>query len=278
MPDKLHQSLKEWPSIPRDKVNKMVPGCTKCKYTGYRRHDVVRHFKAEHMDDSDLKFVCLHEGCSFASLQKINIETHIIRHIVEGTGVLPYRCQSCDAAFGDNAGIWKHCGRRTKEQLAKIAKDPKFNSGSEEPEAHIPEDFDKRAFMLEHAEAFSLIRPPVRTVTEGERSECWALVPFDEGVLRLEEFHAERFKRRSPQTKRKRVQEKRRRSLREQVASTSNSDIEMANFPPPRVVLRKDEVEAIRLAMDTSENATANNERASSNEAASIVEEPISHT
>ncbi|KIY65341.1 hypothetical protein CYLTODRAFT_456403 [Cylindrobasidium torrendii FP15055 ss-10] len=124
--------------------------CSECDYARKRINDVLRHYNAKHQESAEKKkmmWVCLHDDCSFATLQKSNLENHIVKH----TKSRPYICQGCKASFSDRGALTNHCTH-------SIDSDGEETNSSVK---HFAAKFDKAAFIREHAEDFAKARPPV---------------------------------------------------------------------------------------------------------------------
>ncbi|THU85939.1 hypothetical protein K435DRAFT_301990 [Dendrothele bispora CBS 962.96] len=82
--------------------SKSVNACPECGREFERKHDLLRHSKMH--DPNAKKHKCPEPNCSFSTLQKSNLITHMVIH----TGTKPFACPSCDFATADPASLTRH--------------------------------------------------------------------------------------------------------------------------------------------------------------------------
>ncbi|KAH8109121.1 hypothetical protein DFH11DRAFT_1747348 [Phellopilus nigrolimitatus] len=95
--------------MPRAAPPNMVKAivCPECDRAFDRKHELNRHMMTHSSDVDALKMPCPYEGCSYRTLQKSNVKTHIIaRHLK----LRPQKCTigDCESAFADGASLIRH--------------------------------------------------------------------------------------------------------------------------------------------------------------------------
>ncbi|KIY65333.1 hypothetical protein CYLTODRAFT_445427 [Cylindrobasidium torrendii FP15055 ss-10] len=136
----------------KDKIWK----CAKCDYSAARSSDVMRHYKATHCQSQEeqekLKWKCLHDGCSHSSLQKSNLDNHIMmKHI----NTKPYKC-TCGEGFGYERALTDHV---------------KLEGTTD----HVAIKLDKAEFKKKYPEAYAKVCPPAQE-TDQDDKESWVVL------------------------------------------------------------------------------------------------------
>ncbi|KIK56466.1 hypothetical protein GYMLUDRAFT_247958 [Collybiopsis luxurians FD-317 M1] len=84
--------------------------CDVCGTRVARKGDIPRHMQS-HLsaeEKASISYFCPYEDCTYRSLQKVNVDTHIRKH----TQVKDIQCPTCNFATGDPGSLTRHRKRR----------------------------------------------------------------------------------------------------------------------------------------------------------------------
>ncbi|KIK56449.1 hypothetical protein GYMLUDRAFT_820992 [Collybiopsis luxurians FD-317 M1] len=84
--------------------------CEVCGTRVARKGDIPRHMQS-HLsaeEKASISYSCPYADCSYKSLQKVNVDTHIRKH----TKVKDQQCPTCNFATGDPGSLTRHRKRR----------------------------------------------------------------------------------------------------------------------------------------------------------------------
>ncbi|KAL0579330.1 hypothetical protein V5O48_002663 [Marasmius crinis-equi] len=103
--------------------------CTICGSVLARNGDLARHMKTHSKNKNQILHRCPWEGCTFANLQKSNVDTHYRTH----TGDKNQCCPDCDFATVDPGSLTRH--RKRWHQYVPKSRKARGSSGSQKSNA-----------------------------------------------------------------------------------------------------------------------------------------------
>ncbi|KAG6806811.1 hypothetical protein H0H92_009985, partial [Tricholoma furcatifolium] len=117
--------------MPRTSNDLNTEPCEHCGVLVRYKSDIARHNKLHSKREETFK--CTYEGCSYESLQKSNLKTHMNQH----TGEKPYLCPDCNFCTSDPGCLTRH-RKRLHNYVTTRGKRAQPAIGTKQNRRHAP--------------------------------------------------------------------------------------------------------------------------------------------
>ncbi|KAG6826818.1 hypothetical protein H0H92_014287 [Tricholoma furcatifolium] len=118
--------------MPRSSNDLNTEPCEHCGVTVCYKSDIARHNQLH--NEQGETFKCTYEGCTYESLQKSNLKTHLNQH----TGEKPYACPDCDFCTSDPGCLIRHRKRFHNYVTKRRSKRAQPAPGTKQSRRHAP--------------------------------------------------------------------------------------------------------------------------------------------